>query len=435
LESYSYVQKEQIRLRHLTNTPHPRPPLPEIGGARGENIPELCPATPAQTAMLPVIFHVDMDAFFVSVEELFDPTLKGKAVVVGGDADQRGVVSAASYEARKFGVHSAMPLITAKRLCPHAIFLPGRRSEYVRYSGQIQQLLCDYAPIVEMVSIDEAYLDFTGSERLHGNLFQLAHRLRAHIQEKTGLSASIGISKTKLVSKVASDLAKPRGILRVLPGHEASFLAPLRIGKLPGIGKTTERRLNDLGIVSVRDLVLAGKEFLCEVLGHWGESLYRKSIGLDTAHFFFHEEPKSISHEHTFDQDTCDLEIVHSTLSHLVQKVAHRLRDHKMVAGRITLKLRDFGFQTITRTVSLEEPTQLDCDIQQRLMALLKRHWNGRRRIRLIGVALSSLGYGPLQQDLFEKARRDKMAKLYQAADQVRDKFGFASVLSARTIK
>jgi DNA polymerase-4 len=382
-----------------------------------------------------IIFHVDMDAFFVSVEELFDPSLKGKAVVVGGEPDQRGVVSAASYEARKFGVHSAMPLVTAKQLCPHAVFLPGRRNEYTRYSRQVHQLLCGYTPVVEMVSIDEAYLDFSGSERLYGNAFQLAHRLRAEIEEQSGLSASIGISKTKLVSKVASDLAKPRGILYVLPGREASFLAPLKIGKLPGIGKVTERRLNDFGMVSVRDLALAGKEFLCEALGHWGESLYRKSMGLDTAHFDFHEEPKSISHEHTFDRDTCDSEIIQCTLAHLVQKAARRLRDHKMVAGTITLKLRDFNFETIARAVSLVEPTQLDCDILQRLMILLRRHWNGRMKIRLVGVALSGLGYGPWQQDLFEKARRDKMARLYQAADQVRDKFGFTSVLSARTIK
>jgi len=385
--------------------------------------------------MLPVIFHIDMDAFFVSVEELFDPSLKGKAVVVGGEPDQRGVVSAASYEARKFGVHSAMPLVTAKRLCPHAIFLPGRRSEYVRYSEQIHKLLRDYTPVVKMVSIDEAYLDFTGAERLHGDPLQLAHRLLTCIEEKTGLSASIGISRTKLVSKVASDQAKPRGILWVFPGQEASFLAPLKIGKLPGIGKTTERRLNDLGITFVGELARTGRDFLYETLGRWGESLYHKSIGLDTPHFEFRDEPKSISHEHTFDRDSSDPEIIQKTLSQLAQKVAHRLRDHKMMAGTVALKLRDSKFQTTIRTVSLKEPTQLDCEILQRLVVLLRKHWNGRAKIRLIGVALSGLAFGPCQQDLFEKERQDRMAKLYQAADRVRDKFGFASLLSARTIK
>jgi len=427
---------------------HPRPPLLIKGsrlhlrktifyspGVRRAGVGVLRPAIRARAAMLPVIFHVDMDAFFVSVEELFNPSLRGKAVVVGGEPGQRGVVSAASYEARKFGVHSAMPLVTAKQLCPHAIFLPGRRNEYVQYSEQIHELLSHYTPVVKMVSIDEAYLDFTGSERLYGNPLQLAHRLRTRIEEKTGLSASIGISGTKLVSKVASDLAKPRGILWVFPGQEASFLAPLKIGKLPGIGKMTQRVLNDLGIVSVGDLARAGRDFLSQTLGHWGESLYHKSIGLDTAHFEFREEPKSISHECTFDQDTNDPETIQKTLSQLAQKVARRLRDHKMLAGTVALKLRDSNFQTTIRAVSLKEPTQLDCEILQRLTALLRRHWNGRAKIRLIGVALSGLVYGPCQQDLFEKARRDRMARLYQAADRIRDKFGFASVLSARTIK
>jgi DNA polymerase-4 len=382
-----------------------------------------------------VILHVDMDAFFVSVEEVFNPSLKGKAVIVGGAPDQRGVVSAASYEARKFGVHSAMPLVTARRLCPHAIFLPGRQGQYMAYSQKVHRVLCNFTPVVEMVSIDEAFLDLTGSSRLHGNPFQLAHRVRAQIQSETGLSSSVGISGSKLVSKVASDLAKPSGILHVLPGHEAVFLAPLTIGKLPGIGKLTEKRLNDLGVTLVRDLAGLGREFLSDALGRWGESLYRKSIGLDTAHFDFHEEPKSIGHEHTFDHDTSDPELIQSTLVHLVQKVAHRLRDHKMVAKTITLKLRDLEFQTITRAISLVEPTQLDSEIIERVRVLLKLNWDRRLKIRLVGVVLSGLGYGPWQENFFEKARRDKMTRLYQAADRIRGKFGFSSVLSARTIK
>ncbi len=382
-----------------------------------------------------VILHVDMDAFFVSVEEVFDPRLKGKAVIVGGAPDQRSVVLAASYEARKYGVHSAMPSVTAGHLCPHAIFLPGRHDQYLAYSQKVHRVLCDFTPVVEMVSIDEAYLDLTGLGRLHGNPFQLAHRLRAKIQSKTGLSSSIGISGSKLVSKVASDLAKPSGILHVLPGHEAAFLAPLKIGKIPGIGKLTERRLKDLGLTLVRDLAGLGQEFLSEAMGRWGESLYRKSIGLDTAHFDFNEEPKSISHEHTFARDTNDPELIHSTLVHLVQKVAHRLRDHKMIARTITLKLRDLEFQTITRAISLEEPTQLDSEIMERVSALLKVNWDGRLKIRLVGVALSGLGYGPWQENFFEKPRRDKMMRLYEVADRIRDKFGFGSVLSARTIK
>ncbi|MEW5977561.1 MAG: DNA polymerase IV [Acidobacteriota bacterium] len=385
--------------------------------------------------MTHLIFHVDMDAFFVSVEELFNPDLKGKAVVVGGDPDQRGVVSAASYEARKFGVHSAMPLVTAKRLCPHAIFLHGHRQRYADYSRRVNQILLEFSPIVEMASIDEAYLDLTGTERLYGNAMSLAHRLRATIQQRTGLSASIGVSSSRLVSKVASDLAKPKGILRVLPGKEAVFLSPLPVSKIPGIGKVTEKRLRELGITTVSGLASAGRRFLTEAFGQWGEALYRKSIGLETAHFEWHEEPRSISHEHTFEVDTADAEILERTLVELVQRVAHRLRDHKMFAHTVTLKLRDWRFNTITRASSLAEETQLDQEILAKARSLLHDNWDGRQRIRLVGVALTGLTFGPLQPDLFEKARRERMTRVYEAVDKVRDKFGFDSVIAARTVE
>ncbi len=385
--------------------------------------------------MDPTIFHVDMDAFFVSVEELFDPSLKGKAVIVGGERNQRGVVSAASYEARKYGVHSAMPLLTAGRLCPHAIFRPGRREAYQEYSHQVHQVLCNYAPNVEMVSIDEAYLDLGGSVRLHGHPFHLAHRLRGEIEVKTGLSASIGISGSKTVSKVASDLAKPGGILYVLPGQEASLLAALKVGRLPGIGKITEKRLLDFGITTVKDLALVGPKFLSEVFGRWGESLHQKAVGIDTAHFAFHEEPKSISHEHTYEQDTNDSEVLKQTLVRLVQKVAHRLRDHKMLARTVTLKLRDLDFQTITRALTLKVPTHLDKDILEAVRHLLGRNWDGKLKVRLLGVALSGLSYGPIQHDLFQKYQRDRMSRLYEAADSVRSKFGFDAVTSGGTLK
>ncbi len=379
-------------------------------------------------SLQPLFFHVDMDAFFVSVEEVFDPSLKGKAVVVGGSPDQRGVVSAASYEARKYGVHSAMPLVTAKKLCPHAVFLTGRREKYAEYSDRVQQIFQSYTPVVQMVSIDEAFLDFAGSTRLYGQPFHLAHRLRNEIQEKTGLSASIGIARTKLVAKVASDLAKPRGILNVLSGHEATFLGPLKIGKLPGIGKVAETRLQELGIYTVAELSAVEPEFLSQAFGQWGVWLHRKSIGLDTPHFDFNEEPKSISNEHTFSQDTADPEEIKNTLAHLVQKTAHRLREHHMFCKTITLKLRDLDFHTITRAVSLREPSQLDREILEKVLCLHRENWNGKVKIRLFGVSLSALSYGNSQEHLFRKEERQKMSRLYAAADKVREKFGFQSV-------
>ena len=285
-----------------------------------------------------------------------------------------------------------------------------------------------------MVSIDEAYLDFTGSERLYGEAFPLAHRLRREIEAQTGLSASIGVSTSKLVSKVASDLAKPRGILRVLPGHERAFLGPLEIGRIPGIGRKTQRRLNELGVTKVADLTALGRTFLNEAFGLWGESLYRKSLGLETAHFEFHEEPRSISQERTFGQDTQDQEQLQRTLAYLVQRVAHRLRDHRLHARTITLKLRDSEFVTRTRALSLKEPTQLDAEILDTVIHLLEKNWNGRSQLRLLGVALSGLSYGPLQEELFSKEQRERLSRLYRAADKVRDKFGFRSILSARTL-
>lgn len=385
--------------------------------------------------MDPIIIHVDMDAFFVSVEELFDPGLEGKAVIVGGDPDHRGVVAAASYAARKFGVHSAMPLATAKALCPQAIFLKGQHEKYQEYSERIRSIFFRYTPEVEMASIDEAYLDLTGSDRLFGNPFPLAHRLRLEVHEETGLSASIGISRSRLVSKVAADLAKPAGILHVWLGHEPAFLAPLSIRKLPGVGEKTEERLHALGIITVGDLASAGPEFLTQSFGLWGESLYRKSQGMETAHFEFHDEPKSISHETTFDDDTSDSELLRKTLGWLVHKVAHRLREHRMCAQTITVKIRDFQFQTVTRSESLREATDLDEEILKSVTSLFSSYWDGMRKVRLLGIALSHLSYGPLQESLFDRSHREKLGRLYTAADKVRERFGFDSVTSARTLR
>ncbi|HVW83216.1 MAG TPA: DNA polymerase IV, partial [Bryobacteraceae bacterium] len=251
-----------------------------------------------------IVFHVDMDAFFVSVEELYDPTLKGKAVVVGGKHDERGVVSAASYEARKFGVHSAMPLRTAYKHCPHAIFVEGHPERYREYSGRVFDVLNHFSPLVEMASIDEAYLDMTGTERLHGPPLRAAHLLHEAVRRATDLNCSIGIATSRLVAKVASDQAKRNGILHVLPGREARYLAPLEVRKIPGVGKVTERNLHSIGIRRVGDLAALGEKDLESRFGRWGLALAGKSHGLDAGGWFDSEigeggDPKSISHEHT----------------------------------------------------------------------------------------------------------------------------------------
>jgi DNA polymerase IV len=374
------------------------------------------------------ILHVDMDAFFVSVELLSRPDLRGKPVVVGGRPDQRGVVSAASYEARKFGIHSAMPLRTAGRLCPQAVFLDGHHEKYSEWSDRVASILGKFSPIVEMVSIDEAYLDLAGTERLHGPPLAAADKLLRTITKQTGLPCSGGLATTRLTAKVASDQGKPRGLVWVAPGMEARFLAPLPIRKVPGIGEVTERALRALGIETVEQLAAHSQEKLETIFGQWGTALYRKSRGGDAYEFLIDAEPKSISHNHTFGEDTSDVAGMETLLSHLSQKACKRLREHGLSSRTLTLTIRYAGFDTYTRSKTLTEPEQLDADIFAVFLDLFRRHRDPKRQVRLLGVALSALSHGGQQLDLLESPRREKLEKLTKAADQLRDKFGFSSV-------
>jgi DNA polymerase-4 len=377
------------------------------------------------------ILHVDMDAFFVSVELLAHPELRGKPVVVGGRPDQRGVVAAASYEARRYGIQSAMPLRTAGRLCPHAVFLDGHHELYAEWSDRIAAILGKYSPVVEMVSIDEAYLDLAGTERLHGTPFAAAHKLQREIWETTQLPCSAGLARTRLVAKVASDQAKPRGLLWVPPGAEAAFLAPLGVRKIPGIGKVTEEALKSLGIEAVGRLAGLSQEKLEEIFGQWGTALYRKARGEDSYEFFVDAEPKSVSNNHTFSYDTDDHATLASTLSHLCQKAAKRLRDAGLDARTLTLTIRYAGFRTITRSKTLAEPTNLDAVILETFKRLFDEHWDRQQKIRLLGVGLASLSHGPRQLellDVLQGGRREKLERLSRAADRLRDRFGFSKI-------
>jgi len=384
-------------------------------------------------AQLKTIFHVDMDAFFVSVEELFDPTLKGKAVVVGGQRDERGVVAAASYEARKFGVHSAMPLRTAAKLCPHAIFVDGHRHRYLEYSERVHGVLTTFSPLVEMASIDEAYLDMTGTERLHGPVLSAAHRLHHKIKAETRLNCSIGIGTSRLIAKVASAKAKPHGILWVIPGQETRFLAPLDVRDIPGVGKVTEQSLHALGIHRVGDLSRFDDAFLEEHLGKWGLALAGKSRGEDAGGWFVNEVgadigAKSISHEHTYNQDTADVEQLESTLMRLSEMVGRRLREQQLHARTIQLKLRYKDFTTITRAHSLAAPTQLDTEIFEQIRALFRKNWRKGSQVRLLGVHAGSFEVPNRQGDMLEDGRRKRWQQALSAADHLRDKFGESSV-------
>jgi DNA polymerase-4 len=379
------------------------------------------------------IFHVDMDAFFVSVEELYDPSLRGKPVVVGGSSEQRGVVSAASYAARKFGVHSAMPLRTAHQLCPQAIFVEGHPDRYRKYSNLVREVLGRFTPQVEMASIDEAYLDMTGTERLHGPPLLAAHKLHNAIREATGLNNSIGAGTSRLLAKVCSDQAKPHGIVWIPPGAEAAFLAPLAVRKIPGVGKVTEQKLHRLGIRQVGDLAALDAKFLAEHLGEWGLALAGKSKGLDAGGWFQGEigaeqNPKSISHEHTFSVDTADSEALEAALAHLSEKVGRRLREHGLWARTIQLKLRYSDFSTFTRALTLGHATQIDTEIYQTARELLRKNRRAGAAIRLLGVQTSGLSPEAGQLDLLEGAQQERMGRALSAMDKLRDKYGEGSV-------
>jgi DNA polymerase-4 len=386
------------------------------------------------------IFHVDMDAFFVSVEELSDPSLKGKAVVVGGQRDERGVVSAASYEARKFGVHSAMPLRTAAKLCPQAIFVDGHPDRYRESSAKVYEVLNTFSPLVEMASIDEAYLDMTGTQRLHGAPLKAAHALHAKVKDETRLNCSIGIGTSRLIAKVSSAKAKPNGVLWVIPGQEAKFLAPLDVRDIPGVGKVMEQNLHALGIRQVGDLAALQEEVLEERFGKWGLALAGKARGEDAGGWFDadvgeHEDPKSISHEHTFNEDTANQVQLESTLMRLTEMVARRLREHALHARTIQLKLRYKDFTTITRAHSLPSPTQLDTEIFEQIRMLFRKNWKKGAKVRLLGVHVSAFEEAAGQMDLLADGRHQRWQQALAAADKLRDKFGESSVGLAAGMK
>ena len=373
-------------------------------------------------------FHLDMDAFFVSVEELFDPSLKGKPVVVGGRPNERGVVSAASYAARKFGVHSAMPLRTAYRLCPQAIFVEGHRDRYIEYSRKVYEVLQRFSPRVEMASIDEAYLDLAGTERLHGPPLAAAHKLHDAVKRVTDLNCSIGAAQSRMVAKVASDQAKPNGVLWILPGEEARFLAPLDVRKVPGVGKVTERNLHACGIRKVGDLAALEEAFLEERFGQWGLALAGKAKGFDAGGWFDTEvgesgDPKSISHEHTFSVDTPEAGELDAMLVRLSEMVARRLRDHRLWARTVQIKLRYSDFSTFTRSRTLDHGTQIDADLAAAARDLFHKAWTGKP-IRLLGVYAQQLGNAEGQASLLDGDKAETWRKTLHAVDKLRDKYG-----------
>lgn len=380
------------------------------------------------------ILHIDMDAFFVSVEEVRDPSLTGKPVIVGGDPNGRGVVAAASYAAREYGIHSAMPLATARRLCPHAIFLRGSHGVYGEFSSRVFDVLDKYSPSVEPMSLDEAYLDLTGCERLHGPTLNTAERIRNQIKETVGINASIGIAANKLLAKIASDYAKPSGMLWIPQGQERKFLAPLPMGRLPGIGPKSEQQFQRMGIKTIGQLAALPRELLEDVYGKYGADLFLKARGIHNSPVLKREDTRSIGRETTLESDSIDRAFLESTLSYLVEKAAAQLRDSGLRARCVTLKLRYSDFKTVTRSRKLCEAVCEDHVIYATAARLFGELFTRRTRVRLVGVSLSSLTPGrSTQTDLFENVSPEQWDRLYRGIDRIRHKYGFHSILRGRS--
>ena len=369
--------------------------------------------------------HVDLDAFYASVEQLRRPELRGKPVIVGGSGvvGERGVVAAASYEARPFGVRSAMPLTRARRLCPNAIFIPCDFPAYREASKSVFAILDHYSPVIEPIALDEAYLDLTGEEALMGQPDAVAHRLRDEVKARCGLDLSIGVASCKLVAKVASELRKPRGLVVVNPGTEASFLAPLPLGKLPGCGPATVARLERFGARTVGDLAALPDPLLGELFGQYGRLLGAHARGIDASPVMPPGDPKSISREVTFDRDQRDPARVRETALGLLQDVGQSLRAHGMSARTVVLKIRYQPFDTQSRQATLPYPTDRDDQLAQALRQLLETQLDPSRPIRLIGAGVSNLEAGATQLNLLE-TRSSRLALLDEQLDELRGRYG-----------
>ena len=381
------------------------------------------------------IMHIDLDAFFVSVEQVLNPELKGKPVVVGGKPDRRGVVAAASYEARAYGVHSAMPLLTASRLCPQAIFIEGNYKRYRQASEKFMAILADFSPYLEPLGIDEASLDATGFESLHGSIRQMAEKIKRRVRDELGICASIGIASSKVVAKVASDASKPDGLLEVLIGGESAFLAPMPVNRLPGIGKKSEQVLKSLGISTIGQLAASPVEVLQNRFGTYGRLIHDHASGIGDDRVEPPAAAKSISRETTFSRDTRDIATVQATLRYLSERVGSELRQAQKQARCITLKLRYADFTTATRQQTLSQPNDTDQRIFETGLRLLQNELpRSKQAIRLIGIGVSNLVETGQQSDMLDSKGR-RLEQLNAAVDRIRKKYGFTAIQTGRTLQ
>lgn len=378
------------------------------------------------TASQKHIAHFDLDAFFVSVELLKNPALKGKPLIVGGDG-QRGIVAACSYEARKYGIQSAMPSLTAKRLCPDAIFLKGSYHEYSHYSRMVTDIIAQSVPTYEKASIDEFYVDLTGMDRFFG-VSQYTRELREKIIRETGLPISYGLSTSKLVSKMATNEAKPNGYLEIPAGKETAFLWPLTVDKIPMVGKQTTAQLHALGIHTIEQLAKTPIDQLEYRFGKWGKKLWEKAQGIYDHPVEQYSEQKSISHENTFHEDNQNLEFLYRELVKLTEETAFDLREEKKLTGCVTVKIRYADFETVSRQEVIDY-TALDDVLMAKVKSLFNKLYRKENKVRLLGVRFSHLIPLTMQMNLFEQS--EEKLELYKTIDKIKSRFGYDVIIKA----
>ncbi|MBN8672950.1 MAG: DNA polymerase IV [Chitinophagales bacterium] len=375
------------------------------------------------------IAHFDLDSFFVSVEIRNDPSLKGKPVLVGGY--ERGVVAACSYEARKFGIHSAMPMKKAMQLCPQAIVTNASRSDYSKYSRWVTEIIAAKVPLFEKASIDEFYIDLTGMDKFFG-VSKYAKELRKAITTETGLPISCGLSSARFISKMATNEAKPNGFLEIPHGKEMDFLWPLGIEKINGVGKQTEQQLKNFGIYTIEDIAKTPVELMEKYAGKWGESLWHKAHGIGSAEITTDWEQKSMSHENTFDTDYTDVSFLHKELVRLTEKTAYSLREDEKLTGCVTVKIRYSDFETTSRQETVDY-TALDDVLIAKVKDLFNKSYQQGRPVRLLGVRFSQMIPFTMQMSLFDN--NVEKLNLYKAVDEIKDRFGSKLVTKAVTVK
>ena len=376
------------------------------------------------------IAHFDLDSFFVSVEMINNPSLLGKAVIVGGSKD-RGVVTTCSYEARKFGIHSAMPMKQAMQLCPHAILVQGTRGEYSKYSRWVTDIIAAKAPLFEKASIDEFYIDLTGMDKFF-DVLEWTKELRKKIIDETKLPISFGLATNKMIAKIATDEAKPNGYLFVQPGMEKDFLAPLPVNKFSGVGASTFKKLQSMNIHLIGDILNHSETYLEKELGKWGTDLYRKAQGISNSPVANFREAKSISNENTFHENIRDEETLLIELVKQIERVGFELRQDKMLTGCVSVKIRYPDFETTTKQTTIDYTFSDDILIKEAKI-LFKKLWRKNHPVRLLGVRLSELTNNTFQGNLFDN--HNEKEKLYKAIDNIKTRFGKATLQKAVTVK